>query len=301
MKNTFHQLIQAIRQRLMRVYQDNALCTQYAWWTLEAITQKSRTELMVMHELNLTREQSELLEVWVQAMVDRHKPIQYLMGSVPFMDLTIAIQPPILIPRPETEEWIATLLGQLQLLSCLPLNILDLCSGSGCIALALGKNLPHTTIMGVDIDTQALALARENAQNNKVANVTFVRSDLYNQLSLQDGYDLIVSNPPYISEQVWRTLDASVMCWEARHALVAPDNGLAIIKKIIDGAPKHIRPNQVLETAGVPNLMIEIGYDQGECVAQYMREKNIVEVRVHKDLAGRDRVVSGSVRTLESR
>lgn len=295
MKSTSLKLVQELSERLSSVYQDPILCTQYAWWTLEAITQKPQATLLAMREIELTLDQCAVLESWLHAMIDKHMPIQYLIGSVPFADLSIKVQSPILIPRPETEEWVIKLIEQLQPLKDAPLHILDLCSGTGCIALALGKALPNARIVGGDNDERAILLARENAHTNNINNVTFVLSDLYDQLPINTRYALIVSNPPYISQHAWHSLDASVTTWESHNALVADDHGLAIIKRIINRAPYYLRPCSALEKHTMTNLFIEIGFDQGNAVAQFMKNANIADVMIHKDLEGKDRVVSGSV------
>lgn len=288
------ELINNITTSLMQVYPDKLLCTQYAWWTVETITNTSEAQLIAQDTLILTHEQQKTIDKWITCMVDEHMPIQYLIGSVPFIDLTLQVKPPVLIPRPETEEWVSDLIALLKPIQEKSLTILDLCSGSGCIALALGKAFRHATVIGADIDEQALILSRTNAQLNNITNVTFVASDLYNHLPPTKRYDLIVSNPPYISDEAWHSLDASVSTWESYHALVAGDDGLAIIKRIIHDAYRFLRPD-ILRPYRLPNLYIEIGYDQGMAVAQLMEHANIADIKIHKDLSGKDRLVSGSV------
>jgi len=295
LKTTSFQHITAITERLFNTYQDRTLCTQYAWWILESIIGKKQADILAQSELTLTSQQVADLERWITDIVDKHMPIAYLIGWVPFADLTIRVQPPILIPRPETEEWVLNLISQYQPLRDTPLSILDLCSGTGCIALALAHAFPAAHVVGTDINEDAVLLARDNAQHNKISNVTFVHCDLYSKLP-HAAYDVIVSNPPYIDQRAWHTLDIAVTTWEDRNALIAADNGLAIIKQIIAQAHQYLRFNHARDAYQLlPNVIIEIDENQGELVAQEMKSASMVNIVVHKDLAGKDRVVSGRV------
>jgi release factor glutamine methyltransferase len=286
-------LIQEIEQHLSAVYADPILCRQYAWWTVEAILHKDKAALILDQTLAVTDAQKKTISDWTDKMVHEHMPIQYLLGSVPFNGVDILVKPPVLIPRPETEELTIDLINQLKKLSNQPLRILDLCTGSGCIALALAKHLPQATITATDISDAALELAQLNAQHNKIANVTFIQSDVYSALTTP--FDLIVANPPYISTQEWQQLDASVSQWEDPIALVAEQEGLAIIKKIIDGARKFLRPNEQMQLSNMPQLIIEIGHRQGQAVMDLMQAAGFASVQVQKDLEGKDRVVKARV------
>ena len=286
--------ITSIIERLSHTYPDRTLCTQYAWWILQAVTDKKQAEILAQSELILTDQQVADLERWIVDSIDKHMPIAYLIGWVPFADLIINVKPPILIPRPETEEWVINLINQYEPLKHASLSILDLCSGTGCIALACARAFSAAHVIGTDINEDAVLLARENAQHNKLSNVTFVTGDLYGKLP-HAAYDVIVSNPPYIDPRAWHTLDASVTTWEDRQALIAADNGLAIIKKIIAHAPYYVRLNATINALQLPNLILEIDETQGELVAQEMKNASMVNIVVHKDLAGKDRVVSGRV------
>jgi release factor glutamine methyltransferase len=283
----------AIAARLESLYADKETRLQTAWWILEALLQKSKALLLTIDSLTLTPEQEATLEQWLTQLVDHHMPLPYLIGHVPFCALTIDVEAPILIPRPETEEWVINLITALT--PTPPSSILDLCTGTGCIALAMAHAFPAATVTGIDKDPRAIALARRNASLNHSKNVTFEQSDLYSALQ-GHRYDLILSNPPYISHRVWENLDASVKNWEAYTALVAPNDGLALIETIIRQAPYYIQPHTRLPK----NLYIEIGYDQGPIVAQMMEHASMTNIQIHKDLAGKDRVVSGRVDYVET-
>lgn len=285
--------IHNLAKRLNAYYKDPVLSEQYAWWTLETITEKTRSQLLTSKEFQLSTEQEVRVEKWIRALIDEHMPIQYLIGQVPFCDLTIAVKKPILIPRPETEHWCAAIIEQcLHYRDAQPLRILDLCSGTGCIGLACAQALPTAQIVCVDNTLETVELGRLNAQQNNITNVTFVLSDLFEKL-IGMQFDLILTNPPYISEDEFLNLDRSVSEWEDKNALVADDSGYSLIKKIITQAVAYIRPNDTLAQLGIPQLLIEHGSTQSPQIVDLMRNAGYIHVRAHKDLSGKDRVVSG--------
>jgi release factor glutamine methyltransferase len=288
-------LIHDSEHQLRLVYSDPITCHQYAWWLLEKLTGKKKAQLIAQETVSLSTSDHNTLQQWLQNLVDEHKPIQYILGSVPFNGVDIIVKPPTLIPRPETEEWTCNLIEQLQKINTENLAILDLCTGSGCIAVALAKALPHATITAVDIAQSALLLTHENAKHNNVTNVNCLKSDLFNALPEGSVFDLIVSNPPYIAEDEWSTLDVSVTHWEDKKALVAQDHGLAIIERIIQDAPRFLKPNPDLQAHHIPQLTLEIGYLQGPAVQQRMDAAGYQQTQIIKDLEGKDRIVVGSI------
>lgn len=213
----------------------------------------------------------------------------------PFAGLDIIARQPILIPRPETEEWICNLIDQMHEFKSEPLWILDLCTGTGCIALALADAFPKAKVYATDINDAALELAHENARHNQISNVTFLRSDLFNDIPSAFKFDIIVSNPPYIDERSWSTLEQSVRDWEDKNALIAADHGLSLIKKIIDRAPAYIKPNDKLKNARIPQVSMEIDSNQGHAVSTYMKEHAYNQIEILKDLEGKDRIATGRV------
>lgn len=288
-------LIHDSEHQLRLVYSDPITCHQYAWWLLEKLTGKKKAQLIAQESVSLSTSDHNTLQKWLQNLVDEHKPIQYILGSVPFNGVDIIVKPPTLIPRPETEEWTCNLIEQLQKINTQNISILDLCTGSGCIAVALAKALPHATITAVDIAQSALLLTQENAKHNNVTNVTCIKSDLCNALPEGSAFDLIVSNPPYITQDEWNTLDVSVTHWEDKRALVAQDHGLAIIERIIHDAPRFLKPNHELQSHSIAQLTIEIGYQQGPAVKQRMDAAGYKQTQIIKDLEGKDRIVVGSI------
>ena len=290
---SIQQLIKEIIHQLLSIHADIHHAQIVAWWMLEAITKKNKLALLVNAEITLTPDQQKLLALWIKKHVNEHYPLQYLLGSIAFAGLTIIVEPPTLIPRPETEEWVMSLIQKLQTVGDVPLTILDMCTGSGCIGLALAKALPQSHVYAVDIADSALVLAQKNAQNNQIFNITFLKSDLFTQLPSGINFDLIISNPPYIDQAEWESLEPVVTRWEDKQALVADDNGLDLLKKIINQAPNYLNLKSILMSYKIPNLTVEIGHQQGVMVKNIFMVACYKNVTICKDSNGVDRTVSG--------
>lgn len=285
-----------ITRRLQIAYSDSSLARHNALLLLEKATGMSKIQLIMSHGESLSAQQHELVEAWITDIIGAHKPLQYILQSVPFGSLEILVEPPILIPRPETEEWVLDIAQRLhQIARDSALHILDLCTGSGCIGLLLAHTLPKAHIYASDINPAALALAEKNAHLNSISNITFIQSDLFNSLTPGVQYDLIVTNPPYISQKEWTDLEPTVKEWEDTRALVAPGNGLEIIETIITHAPEHLKLNTLLKNHDLPQLCIEIGHTQAENVKVLMKTHGYHDILAQKDLAGKDRVIMGRV------
>ena len=243
-KKRVSDLLQIIQEQISPVYPIAGIRRQNAWWMLEALTKMNKAHLITAEHIELSTDQQTTLDEWIYKQVHNHMPLQYILGSVPFDNLDIIVQPPILIPRQETEWWCMHVIYTLKKTHINNLTILDLCSGSGCIGLALADAFPDATVYAVDISPHAVALGQLNAQHNNITNITFIESDLFTALPKDIRFDIIVSNPPYIPDTQWQTLDLSVSQWEDHQALIADDAGLAIIKKIIAQAPQYLKTDQ---------------------------------------------------------
>jgi release factor glutamine methyltransferase len=175
-----------------------------------------------------------------------------------------------------------------------PIRILDLCTGSGCIALALAKHLPKDSarIVGLDVSSKAISLANHNlsVHSSSIQNdVRFQQKDLFN-LDGKEPFNLIVSNPPYITHKEYDTLDPDVKDWEDSRALVADEEGTHVHKKIIQIA-EYCKPY----ASGLPRLVMEMGgTHQIECLTEEMGKCKFTDIKVWKDLANKDRVILGS-------
>lgn len=285
-------------QRLAPLYLSHEVQMQHAWWILEHATGLSRLQLLCADEIDHDDVHAKLDHIITQHVTD-HKPLAYIIGSVPFCGSLILINPPVLIPRMETEEWVERLINQLRPLVekelIEPLSILDLCSGSGCIAIALAKAFLTAQIVALDIEPRAIELIKKNILHNHIPNVTPLHSDLFDALERKPQFDIIISNPPYITPNEYLHLDQSVKNWEDPKALWAEDEGLALIKKIVAHAPAYIRSNAVLKEYAIPELIIEIGHTQANVVKTMMTSAGYNDVQVHKDFAEKDRTVMGRI------
>lgn len=283
-------LIKSIMERLKDRHPDDHIAQQQdAWWLLEALTDTTEADLIAQKEIELTHQQKEQLDTWLHEHVANHKPLQYILGFVPFCNLEIIVKPPILIPRPETEEWAFNFGQQLQELEHKDIAIFDIGCGTGCIALYLATISPLFTVYATDISEEAIELSKRNAVHNQIANVGFVISDLFAQLPVKQ-FDVIVSNPPYIPEREWNNLDTSVTQWEDHKALIAGDDGLDIIKKIIEKAPRYLKKNEEMSQKQIPQLVLEIDYTQGAAVSDLLKQAGFINIHILKDLEGKDRV-----------
>ncbi|OGF56855.1 MAG: protein-(glutamine-N5) methyltransferase, release factor-specific [Candidatus Fraserbacteria bacterium RBG_16_55_9] len=210
-------------------------------------------------------------------------PLAYLLGTVEFMNVTLKVNCSTLIPRVETEEMVERILRDVP--SPLPkdFRFLDLGTGSGAIAIALAKEWPEARALAVDISNEALTLARENAQQNGVAErVAFACSDWFS--AAQGQYHLIVSNPPYIPSEDLGALPQEVSAHEPRKALDGGPRGLREIERIVREASGFLLPGG--------RLYLEIGSPQAEDVCKLLHETPAFSrIEVHQDLAGRDRIV----------
>lgn len=286
-------LIKHICKQIQPVYPHESIAQQDAWLILSFITKKSKTTLIAEQSIILNKKEQTILENVIDSIVNEHKPISYIIGSTPFLNLTIATKPPLLIPRPETEMWCDKLITHLinKNFESKKGSILDLCTGSGCIGIALAKTFPKSLITAIDCAPEACALARENARKNlqNQNNISIIQSDLFSEFKPNTFFDLIVANPPYINQEDYEFLDPSVKKWEAKEALYADENGLACIKKIILNAPRYLAPS-----SSIRELWIEIGHEQAESVTNLFKMNGFIDIIIHQDFAGKNRVISGT-------
>jgi release factor glutamine methyltransferase len=236
----------------------------------------SRTTLLAHSERPLTTNQLTDYQALIRRRASDY-PLPYLTGCVEFYGLEFEVTPEVLIPRPETETLVGLALARQ------PMTIVDVGTGSGCIAVSLAVHLPGATIHAIEISPAALAVAQRNVERHGVAER--VRLMVGDVLSPRPGRaDLIVSNPPYIPTGECASLQASVRNHEPRLALDGGPDGLAVIRQLMAQAPAVLYPGGA--------LLIEIGADHGEAASGLARtDFPQAEVRVHPDLAGRDRVL----------
>lgn len=200
------------------------------------------------------------------ARLQAREPIQYILGCTEFYGLPFQVNKHTLIPRPETEELVDWILSHFQNQDAV-LDILDIGTGSGCIAVALAKNLPRASISALDISHKAIALAKENASNNQVS-VSFSDQDILDTKSLEKKYDVIVSNPPYVRQQEKKAMHTNVLAYEPSNALfVSNEDPLLFYRKIAQLAKVSLKANGWLYfeineylSLEVESLLDEIGF-----------------------------------------
>lgn len=211
-----------------------------------------------------------------------HEPLQYITGHAYFMGYDFAVNKNVLIPRMDTECLAVEAEKIIKNRSC---EILDMCTGSGCILISLALRNPAIKGLGIDISSEALRMAAENAERLQCGNVRFEQSDLFENVS--GKFDMIVSNPPYIRTSVIDGLMEEVKNYEPYNALCGHEDGLYFYEKITG------RAWDFLNDGGF--LCYEIGSDQGRDVVRIMEKNGLKNCRVIKDLAGNDRVVTGQM------
>lgn len=242
---------------------------------LEYVCRTNRNDLLAHGDRIVTSQE----EAGYHAFIKRRsegEPLQYITGEQDFMGLTFKTHESTLIPRQDTECLVEEALIHLHD----GMRILDMCSGSGCILLSLLNYSNDCKGVGAELIPQAVALARENAENLCIE-ATFIESDLFSQV--EGTYDLIVSNPPYIESEGIKNLEREVRDHEPMSALDGGADGLVFYRKIAKEARKF------LSRGGM--LFFEIGYQQAEAVCDILAENGYIDIVVKKDLAGLDRVV----------
>ena len=221
-------------------------------------------------------------------------PLQYIVGSTEFMSLTFKVTPSVLIPRQDTELLVETCINLANKAiggvgSCSPrsISILDMCTGSGCVAVSLAWYLGQARLTACDISDAALEVAKDNAKNNGVAQrITFLQGDLFEALiGSTPSFDIIASNPPYIESETISTLDPEVRSNEPLLALDGGTDGLDFYRRISKEATSYLKQGGY--------LVFEIGYNQGQLVSTLLTESGFTNVSVLKDLCNNDRVVLG--------
>ncbi|HJC51245.1 MAG TPA: peptide chain release factor N(5)-glutamine methyltransferase [Candidatus Anaerostipes avistercoris] len=251
-----------------------------AWYLFSHCLKICREDyLFAMTEEVTDQEGLAKYQEMLQRRAETRCPLQYLLGTQEFMGYSFIVNPDVLIPRPDTE----TVLEEVINTWIRPGKILDLCTGSGCIAISLALLLKPDICIGTDISRKALDVAKANGKN-LCPMVKFIKSDLFEQV--EGTYDLIISNPPYIATEECAGLMPEVREHEPMLALDGKEDGLYFYRKIINKAPEY------LEDGGM--LAFEIGYDQGEAVKNMMIENGFHSVKIKKDLAGLDRLVFGN-------
>ena len=228
--------------------------------------------------------------VWNSILEELKKeiPIQYLLGKTSFYGLDFEVNPNVLIPRPETEELVEWIIrNNLKIEKFKDLKILDIGTGSGCIAISLAKNIINATVSAIDVSEQALVTAKKNAQNNSV-NVSFINQNILETEDLGQQFDIIVSNPPYVRNLEKEEIKKNVLDNEPHLALFVEDkDALIFYKKIADLALKNLTTNGI--------LFFEINQYLGPETVALLEELQFKDIELRKDIYGNDRMIRCSI------
>lgn len=250
-----------------------------AWLLMEEVFEVTRSWFFA-HGENVPGEEQIRRYEWLVEQRGRRIPLQQLTGTAWFYGMPFLVNEHVLIPRQDTEILVEEARKRIR-----PgMRILDLCTGSGCVLLALLASCEQVTGTGVDLSGEALAVAEKNARNLKIP-AEFLQSDLFEQI--QGVYDIIVSNPPYIRTEVIPTLMPEVREHEPWMALDGKEDGLYFYRKILDGIRRFLCPGGW--------ICFEIGYDQGEDLKKLMKEHGLERIEIVRDLAGLDRTALGRI------
>ncbi|MFS9053748.1 peptide chain release factor N(5)-glutamine methyltransferase [Streptococcus infantis] len=237
----------------------------------------SFTDFVFALQQEVTEEEKQFVEEIFKKLA-AHIPAQYIIGHAEFFGMKLKVDERVLIPRPETEELVDLILTENPEKN---LKVLDIGTGSGAIALALAKNRPDWSVTAADISQDALDLSLENA-NAQNLNLSFIKSDCFSEISAK--YDIIVSNPPYISREDQEEVGLNVLHSEPHLALFADEDGLAIYRRIAEDSKDYLNDGG--------KIYLEIGYKQGQSVpALFMENLPEKRVRTLKDQFGQDRMV----------
>ena len=296
-------------QALSSIY-DLGEAESFFYLILEEKQQLKRIDLALNPDLTFSNAE---IQLWnsILEQLQKEIPIQYLLGKTSFYGLDFEVNENVLIPRPETEELVEWIIqsqkvevrsGKLEMGSgklgeeqsaklereqqIRKINILDIGTGSGCIAIALAKNLPNAEVFAVDVSEKALATAEKNAIINEV-NVTFLKKNILETDDLEQQFDLIVSNPPYVRELEKKEIKKNVLDNEPHLALFVDDSdALVFYRKIAELAQKNLSPKG--------QLFFEINQYLGKEMMELLEKMNFQNIELRQDIYGNDRMIRGT-------
>ncbi|WP_395064253.1 peptide chain release factor N(5)-glutamine methyltransferase [Flavobacterium sp.] len=249
---------------------------------LEQFHNKKRIDLALNPEMEM--DALQLLR-WESVLYDlkKEKPIQYILGETEFYGLRFLVNENTLIPRPETEELVELIIEESQKTKIESLKILDIGTGSGCIAISLAKNLMNAEVSAIDVSEKALETAKRNAEINSV-NVHFILKNILETEDLEEQYDIIVSNPPYVRTLEKAEIKPNVLEFEPHLALfVEDDDALLFYRKIAQLAKKNLSKNGL--------LFFEINQYLGKETVELLEEMGFKNILLKKDIYGNDRMI----------
>lgn len=271
---------------LLSIYEDKEI-ESFFYILLEAFHKMKRIDFALQQNFSINEEDKKC---WENALSElkRHKPIQYILGKTYFFGLEFIVNENTLIPRPETEELVEWIIQKSEVTGQKSkVKILDIGTGSGCIAISIAKNLPDASVFAIDVSIDALETAKKNALNNNVA-VTFLHRDILQTDDLGEQFDVIISNPPYVRYLEKQEIKRNVLDYEPHLALFVEDNdALLFYRKISELAQKNLSPNG--------QLFFEINQYLGKDTVQLLENLHFKNIELRKDLYGNDRMLLANV------
>jgi len=271
--------IQFIKSQLKGLYAETEI-RNFSLLIIEKLTGLTRTEIMINKNTQFSDEQHQIIEFFIEKL-KKYVPIQYILGETEFCGLTFQVNDSVLIPRPETEELVELIRNENNQIT--NLSILDIGTGSGCIAISLKHFFPNSSVDAFDISDRALETAKINAVSNKL-DVDFHEVDILNAPKFEKKWDIIVSNPPYVTEKEKSEILPNVLDNEPHLALFVPDNDpLLFYRHIAKFAQKQLNQNG--------KLYFEINREFGENCFNLLVDMGFQNVELRKDISGNDRMI----------
>jgi release factor glutamine methyltransferase len=277
------EIIDFIKTQLQDLYPVSEI-KSFTYLILESVCRFDKQSILSGKDKQLSANERLRIQEIV-AELKKYRPIQYILGETEFYGLKFQVNENVLIPRPETEELVDWIVSAYES-SCTPgMSCLDVGTGSGCIAIALAKKLPDASVFALDISEKALEVARKNAADNGV-NIQFFRQDILKDSfeNFSEKWDIIVSNPPYITPLEKAMMSKNVLDYEPDEALFTPqEKPLLFYERIAEIGLKHLK-----ETGA---LYFEINALYGKEMVEMLQDKGYGAVRLLKDIAGKDRMI----------
>lgn len=268
--------LNSIREQLSTFYPKEEI-RSVSLWIAEFVTKCSPTQLLAF-DVELTSE----WELQINEIIEKLRknyPIQYIIGEVEFCDLRFSVNENVLIPRPETAELVLWILQETK-----AKTILDIGTGSGCISISLAKKIESAQIYAFDVSTLAIEVAKKNAIKNGVENIHFQEVNILKPYEGEEKYDLIVSNPPYITQKEKQDMQKQIIDFEPNIALFVEDEEpLIFYEKIAKFAQQHLQKNGF--------LFFEINRQFGREIISLLKNLNFSEIELKKDSFGNDRMI----------
>ncbi len=273
------QFLNHIQAELSQLYSDEEI-RNFGFLMVEKVTGWNRTQIIVNKNTIFSSEQRNIADSFIEKLKNS-EPIQYIMGETWFYGLKFKVDKNVLIPRPETEELVDWIINDVSRTESL--SILDIGTGSGCIAIGLKSVLPVADVFAWDISAEALKIAAENAVHNN-QNIVFQRVDILNVENETQKWDVIVSNPPYIPESEKQQINSNVLDYEPHLALFVSDrNPLIFYEKIVGFGLKHLKPGG--------KLFFETHQNFAQACVRLLTDKGFKDIELRKDMFNNDRMI----------